>query len=254
MSKKKNAPEKPTYDSETLTRSARKRLMRAVDLLISNFEAKSPKEPQPILETARSKQLDKSYERLRNAASTLNHWHTDEEYLTDDGEPKPLPWTGKISLNSLAMDAVGDRTLATKTADDLIEFDLVKKSGEQFIPNKRSAIVGKKSPLILAHATSTASRLMETIAHNVAGKKPSKYERQVAEVRISDRELPQFLRFTEQQGQYFIDSINDWLTARELPNNSKESGIRVGVGAFAWSEKEATVKKRRPAPLTRPRR
>jgi len=254
MTSKKKRPSRIRNANEPLTRSARKKLMQSVDLLIANFESDSPsREVQPVA-TPQTRELDKNYMRLKSAAQMLNYWHSHGKYLTATGTTMPLPKTGKVSLASLAEDALTEESRATSGSGDLLEFGLVTKSGDKYFPNKRSAVVGKRSPLILAHATSAVTRLIDTVNHNVSGKKPTKYERQVAEVRINTKDVPQFLRFVEQQGQSFIDSIDDWLSTRESTPDSNQGQISVGVGAFAWTEAEKKTKKSKASASTRPRR
>jgi hypothetical protein len=253
MKAKKKTPKKSDFDSKSLTRSARRKLIQAIDELISNFGGKPLTARARLIDSRQSKDLEKSYKRLRNTAIILNHWHSNSEYLKGDGACSALTRTGKHSLQSLAVDALSNAEEAARAVDDLIEFRLVRRSSEKYIPNKRSAVVGQRSPLILSHATTAIARMIETITHNVSGNRPARYERQVSEVRISEKELPQFLRFTEEQGQYLIDSIDDWLSTRELPKTSSEKFVTVGVGAYAWAEQEKNPKKRKRASSTRPR-
>ncbi len=178
--------------------------------------------------------LNRHYTRLRYAAQALMVWHTDEAYLELDGTPKPLPQRGKTSLTSLSLSVSRSARKSSQLVDDLIKLGFVCKRGAHFIPAMRSAVVGQPSALILAHATAAISRLIGTVTHNVSGATPSRYERHVADIRIRSTDLPVFLRFVEQQGQYLIDSVDDWLSKRELKGPSRVKEVTVGLGAFAW--------------------
>jgi hypothetical protein len=120
---------------------------------------------------------------------------------------------------------------------DLIDLGIVVKiPGGFHKPAIRSAVINGPSALILAHATAAILRLVGTVAHNITGEHPSRFERHVDEVRIRTSDLPIFLRFVEDQGQYFIDSVDDWLSRRAIKGRRKKDEITVGIGAFAWAD------------------
>jgi hypothetical protein len=47
--------------------------------------------------------------------------------------------------------------------------------------------------------------------------------------------LPLFLKFVEDQGQYFIDSVDDWLASKKVAHSARCVSVPVGTGAFAWA-------------------
>lgn len=254
MNKKTIRAKSPSLKANPLTRSARVRLMRSVDFLIAHFEASKNEAPVIPVNQRQSKLLDRHYRRLSDCAMVLNQWHSESAYVNESGLPKAIPKNGKLSISNLALDTLGDVDRAQQTSSDLLEFGLVKRIREKYIPDRRSAVVDRKSPLILAHATSAVTRYINTVAHNVSGQKPNRYERQVAEAQIPSKDLPQFLRFVEQQGQYFIDAIDDWLTSRVTDRSRTTKTIAVGVGAFAFVEPPEEIIPPPASPSTRPRR
>lgn len=240
MKKKPASRKKPSADSrrnlERAALAARAHIFQSVDALLEVFIGEAA-----VLKLERFSQesdqvaLHESYERLRTASRLLMLWHSDDQFLMPDGSPKPLRKNGKASLATLAKalsDPSGGRR--DQLLADLIDFDLVTRHGAFYLPTKRAAIVGEASALILAHATAAITRLLNTVAHNVSGRTPPRYERHVADVRIHSTDLPVFLRFVEQQGQYLIDSVDDWLSKREIKGPSREKEVTVGIGAYAW--------------------
>ncbi len=218
-----------------IARAARNDVLKAFDSLLEKFIG-SDVLRDVILEADPTDPVDlhRSYLRLRDAAAALNQWHTNGAYLTKDGCPRLLRREGKVSLTSLALSVCPNSPAAKQLVGDMIEFGFVSKSGAHFTPEMRSAVVGQPTPLILAHATAAIIRLIGTVTHNVSGGVPARYERHVADVRIRATDLPVFLRFVEQQGQYLIDSVDDWLAKRELEGAPREREVTVGIGAFAW--------------------
>jgi hypothetical protein len=207
----------------------------AVDDLLAEFVGAKPikrAKENPRLQS--DFDLSDHYIRLRDAAQALMCWHADELYLTKDGAPKPLPARGSTSLTSLASKVAANAQGTARLVNDLIDLGFVAKSGALFLPAMRSAVINGPSALILAHATAAILRLIGTVEHNVSGRSPPRYERHVADVRIRASDLPVFLRFVEEQGQYLIDSVDDWLSKREIKGRPSAREVTVGLGAFAW--------------------
>lgn len=228
--------------------AAREQISRAVDDLLEKFiGTRAVKEVQRSSLQVPPTWLETDYQRLRATAQALMRWHSDENYLTSDGNPKPLRRTGLTSLLSLTRAVTSRPRQATRLCADLIELGFVARDGVHFVPSKRSAVLGEPSAMILAHATAAIIHLVGTVAHNIGGGVPPRYERHVADVRIRSADLPIFLRFVEEQGQYLIDSVDDWLSKRELTGPAREKEVAVGIGTFAWAD----LPKRRAATSTR---
>lgn len=233
---------------EQVALAARARITQSVDSLLSEFACEfSAPRVAPRTEESNNSSLQESYERLKTAAQALTLWYSEEGFLASDGNPKPLRRTGKFSLTTLATTLAGDHLNAERLVQDLIDFGLVVKEGISYIPAKRSAVVGAPSALILAHATAAIVRLIETVAHNVSRGVPARYERHVADVRIHATDLPVFLRFVEQQGQYLIDAVDDWLSKREIKGSPRANEVTVGIGAFAWVDPSRRMTSRMPS-------
>jgi len=219
-----------------LHRSARHRITKSIDELLEQFH-----EPKVVVGELRdgkqTKDLQLNFERLKNASQALTTWHTDDRYLDDLGRPAALSKSGKKSLESLAKDCGTPTEQRDNLVEDLVAFGFVIQASKKFIPSNRSAVIGARSPLILAHAVGAICRLIETVSHNVAGKKPARYERQLAPVKIRKSDLPMFLNFVEQQSQYLLDAVDDWLLARSKGVHEQAETITVGIGSYAWTEK-----------------
>ncbi|HXQ31327.1 MAG TPA: hypothetical protein VN790_05115, partial [Steroidobacteraceae bacterium] len=126
------------------------------------------------------------------------------------------------------------RRAAMELSSDMIDLEFVDSRPGGFAPSKRSAVIGTTNALALAYAAIAISRMTGTMAHNFSGGTPPRYERQVSDVSIRAEDLPVFLRFVEQQGQYLIDAVDDWLAKREFQGRQGQRSVSVGVGAFAW--------------------
>jgi hypothetical protein len=184
--------------------------------------------------------LEKHYSRISNVAEALMLWHTNRDFVTSAGEPKRLPISGRCSLTSLSSRVTGRTNEAKLLVRDLADLASPGKKGSHYIPSRRSAIQTSSSGANLAYGTLAICRLIETITSNLSGRSPPLFERQVSNIRIHPNDVPMFLRFVQEQGQYLIDSIDDWLLRR---SSSERDAISVGIGAFAWIDKDQTKSK-----------
>lgn len=237
MSRKRHAQRVKLPPMARIARLAQAELTRAVAELVESFvggttaaDKKRANRRSPL------KTFDVQRQRLCFVAEALTHWHANDAYLCNDGMPRPLPRAGKLSLTTLARHIVRSTSKARSLVDDLFEFGLVEEAPGGYLPARRSAVLGKASVLNLAYATTTASRLLRTISHNISNDPPRLFERQVSDVTIREADLPVYLRFVEEQAQYLIDSADDWLSRRRIDHASPDAGVKVGLGAFAWAE------------------
>jgi hypothetical protein len=216
---------------------ARTHLVNAVDKLLKTFGedfVPSSAASKPL--GADERDLRAAYLRLQNVAEALRLWHSSDEFLDQDGMPKTLARTGPQSLLTLSRCVVRQRRAAIELSSDLINLEFVEPRSGGFAPAGRSAVIGTTNTLALAYATIAISRMTRTMAHNFSGGTPPRYERQVSDVSIRAADLPVFLRFVEQQGQYLIDAVDDWLAKRKLQGGRGQRRVSVGVGTFAWAD------------------
>jgi hypothetical protein len=222
---------------ERIASIARSQLIKAVDELIESFAG-----VEALGRARRSKTnstdegLEVELRRFQNLAEVLTQWHWNDAYLTSDGSPRPLPQDGMLSLMALARQVAETTPAAQALVSDLLELGFVEESAGGYRPAQRSAVLGKANGLNLAHAAVAATRLLRTIRHNVTGRSPRLYERQVSDVTIRAADLPIYLRFVEEQAQYLIDSADDWLARRQIGRAIKGDRIKVGIGAFVWAD------------------
>jgi hypothetical protein len=78
-----------------------------------------------------------------------------------------------------------------------------------------------------------------TIAYNLHREStdPSRFERRATNTRMAAAAVPEFRSFIEQEGQAFLERVDAWLTEHELPADSDEESVRLGVGTY-WIEQD----------------
>jgi hypothetical protein len=221
---------------DELSALARAHLVGSIDDLLSRFVGGSRPRGRPKKGAATNAELDASFERLKNVAEALMTWHSSDDFLTEDGSPAALPRTGPRSLASLARKVTTQRRALEYLTRDLERLIADKSLPESFAPAGRSAIFRQSDSLSLAYSTVAISRLIGTISTNYSGALQARFQRQVSDVNIRASDVPMFLRFVEQQGQYLIDAVDDWLAQRKTRPGEKADPVSVGLGAFAWAD------------------
>ena len=232
-----------------VSRRSRKFLIRTVDRMLEDFSG-SFKFHRPIKlgDFKSTVEMERAYERLRNVAEALRIWHSSDDYLGDDGIPRPLSSIGPRSIASLATEVSRGARERKELAADLKKLESIRLGPDGYAPTKRSAVLGVTDSLALTYATLAVSRLVETITHNFSGKGSRRYERQLSETRIRAADVPAFLCFVEEQGQSLVDSVDDWLSKRVRTEESSDDRLSVSLGAFAWvAESPARLNSRRQA-------
>jgi hypothetical protein len=166
----------------------------------------------------------------------LNLWYTTSEYVDANGMPKPLPIRGEKSVERLAT-SVGavhpDVLVQTAVSLGIL---IHTPSNGCLKPLCRSAIVGGRSQLAFAYSAIVVGRLLDALSHNVVEARPGVpawFERTVDRVCVRNRDVPLFERFISEQGQYFVDAIDDWLAHHAIHGESADATY-IGVSAFAW--------------------
>jgi hypothetical protein len=173
---------------------------------------------------------------LTQLAAMLNLWYTAADYVDENGTPRPLPMRGDKSAESLAsaVGAVSPGALVEAAVSLRI---LVEENSEGCVkPICRSAIVGGSNQLALAYSAIVVGRLLDALSHNVTEPKPGVpawFERSVDRACVRNRDVPLFERFIAEQGQYFVDAIDDWL-AHHATDGTAADATYIGVSAFAW--------------------
>lgn len=228
----------PRPNTKRVNKAALDLLQDSVALLTSSLAspATRPSARGKRWRRSTSSDIDALYRRLAGISEAVTIWHTNEQYLDSSGAPLPLPKTGKKSLGSIARKIYKSPRSAGQLVTDLIALPSVKRTRAGYLPAHRSAILATRASFSLGYAAIAVSRLIGTIVHNVQGGKPALFERQLIEVEIDRSDLHLFAKFSEQQAQYLIDAIDDWLERRKAVPNARRKSITVGVGAFAWSK------------------
>ena len=75
-----------------------------------------------------------------------------------------------------------------------------------------------------------------TYVHNLvkAPDQSPRFERAAVNDQIDPRALPEFRKFLELEGQAFLERVDAWLTAHQLPADAAAEAKRVRIGAGTY--------------------
>lgn len=172
-----------------------------------------------------------------DATRVLSGWHQDREFTDKNGKPKVLPITGdERSFWSLCQRFGGDVAVSTM----LKELKRVK-AVEQTPDGQVRALQRYYMPVQfdsewIANAGSVFGDLGTNINHNLttSDDKPSRFLGRATNPTIDASAIPEFRVFVEEQGQAFLEKVDQWLTEHQATQDEAtgENAVRLGVGLF----------------------
>lgn len=164
------------------------------------------------------------------ASQALSAWHEHPRFLTADGTPAAL----SLSRGQFAKlcRASGTNSSADQALELLVKSGAVRRDGDVVTVTRRHLIVGDNQPVGVVRATRMVQALLSTVIHNLnrGTDEPGRFERSVANRRLSAKQVPALLAHLSIHGQSFLEDLDSWMSARE----SDETPETIGVGVFLF--------------------
>lgn len=201
----------------------------------------------------RSEAEDFAVARTNYAARVLSGWHQDDDFRDDTGRPLPLPESREAadpddspSFQELARRYAPDIPVGTTLAA-LIDSGAVTRDEHGLgllIAASRNYLPGSINPTA-AQAIHRSGSVLEDVGRTVdynlhrGTTDPSRFERRATNLRMTAGTAADFRLFLEQEGQAFLERVDQWLSERESPGKEQgaEERIRLGLGMY-WIEEE----------------
>lgn len=180
-------------------------------------------------------------QKTTDASRVLSGWHQDPVYRTEDGVPRLLPEDGDApSFASLFRAHGGDTSMKT-ILKELLNTDAVeKRTADGLLQVKsryyRPAVLDTEN---MKWAMALIGDLGETMDNNVfpGRTKIPRFARKADNELMPASAVPEFREFLDQQGQEFLENVDDWLSDHALDSHSDgDESVRIGVGLFAIQE------------------
>ena len=179
-----------------------------------------------------------SVERMNHATRVLTGWYTDAEFLDDDGSPRALDVDGEQGSFAALCRRFASDVPATTMLKELRHVGAVAaNSAGRLIAQTRYFMPQQMDPERVMSSGSVMEDLGNTVAWNLYRKEDDapRFERRAHNIRMPEAARPAFQAYLEDEGQAFLERVDQWLSDNEIEEGSAEKGIRLGLGAY-WIE------------------
>ena len=210
-----------------------------VDIL-TGFSRREVRRLRDLLE----QQDPAEFGRMNHATRVLSGWFNDEAYLNEEGEPRHLAVTGgNPSFESLCSRYSGD-VPATTMLKELRHVGAVTLSEDGRLQARtRYYMPVLTDPDQVLRSGSVLEDVGGTVSYNLHrdDKDPSRFERRATNTKIPANAVPKFREFVEQEGQAFLERVDEWLADHE--DSQASESVRLGLGTY-WIEESDTERMR----------
>lgn len=180
---------------------------------------------------------DPGLDSLRHLSRILLGWYADERFLDESGQPAPLDidsQIGGVGFDTLYNEYSGKLAPSSAMLKELLEVGAVESLPDgRVIARSRQYIPRKTDAHNLERICQVVGDLAASGSHNLHRKssEESRFERIATNQNVPASREADFHAFLEQEGQQFLERVDDWLTQAEV-ENTNEPMKRVGVGVF----------------------
>jgi hypothetical protein len=177
-------------------------------------------------------------DRMNHATRVLSGWYSDVDFRGDGGAPAALsPDSDGASFADLCKRYASDVPATTMLKELKKVGAVVEGDDGQLIVQTRYYMPRKMDPELVLSSGSVMQDLGNTVAHNLYRDtgEAARFERRAHNTRIPASARSRFQDFLEDEGQAFLERVDQWLTDNEIQNESTEKVIRLGLGAY-WIE------------------
>jgi hypothetical protein len=171
------------------------------------------------------------------SAAAIQRWYIERRLTTSDGNPKPLRLLGPAPSVESLLRRDKSATPARSIAAELLK--LKRTRNGEYLPTGRHIIIHRHHPFTYEQPARTMVRLLRTVGQNasVTSSKEVLIERCARVKQLPQKKLQEFRDFTNQQGEVFIDSVNDWLESHNTLDTAKRrlNTTEAGIHVFAFT-------------------
>ena len=170
-----------------------------------------------------------------DATRLLSGWHQDPDFIGPDGRPLDLQRGGRTaSFEELARRYAAD-VPASAMLKELKRVDAVTElAGGLLRVTRRYYQPAPMDAEWILNAGSVFADLGGNINHNLAaGKSESSwFLGRASDDGVDPQAVPEFQAFLEEQGQQFLERVDEWLTRHRTGDKDGAKAVRLGVGLF----------------------
>lgn len=201
--------------------------------ILTGINRKEVKKQRELLDMAVTLPANKT----TDATRVLSGWHQDGEFTDAGGKPRVLDMTeDKGSFWSLCQRYAGDVAVSTMLKE------LRRVQAVELQPDGRVKVLQRYympvqfDPEWIANAGGVFGDLGANINHNLAAseRKPGRFLGRASNPMVAADAVPEFRTFVEEEGQAFLEKVDEWLTEHQVSEveASQAQRVRLGVGLF----------------------
>jgi hypothetical protein len=171
-----------------------------------------------------------------HAERVLQVWHSAPSFVDRKGAPKELPFAeGAVTFSDLVKAAGGDLPAGAVRAELLAAGALIESDDGALRPIKRHYVPADVGEELLVGFTHIIIPVLEGVARNTDERCTAPFiQRLVYSDRLAPDVVPLFRRVAREQVTGFVQSVDDWLSANEVPDSEIEQTMRYGIGVFYY--------------------
>jgi hypothetical protein len=174
----------------------------------------------------------------------LSGWYQDREFLDADGKPLVLPLEGPAPSFAALVRRFGGDVPATTILGELKRTGAAHVADQQVQVLRRNYRLDTVDAAALERAGSVLRDIGHTVTHNLyrGPRQESRLEARASNVNIPPWALPAYRKFIYSEGQAFLEKVDAWLTAAEVPEHEAggSGAQRIGVGIY-WIQSDETA-------------
>lgn len=188
-----------------------------------------------LVETARTSNSVRAVDfQSLHAERVLQLWHAEARFVDRKGAPRELPFAdGKVSFSDLVKAAGGDLPAGAVRAELLAAGAVIETDDGTLRAVKRHFVPADVGEELLVGFTHMIIPVMEGVCRNTDERCATPFiQRLVYSDRLAPDAAPLFRRVAREQVTGFVQSVDDWLSANELPDEEVAQSCRYGIGVF----------------------
>lgn len=172
-------------------------------------------------------------EKTTDATRVLSAWHQDSAYLTEDGVPAVLT---RNEFNALCGDYCSEIAASTILKELLRVGAIVQPDDDHLQVQRRYYMPVNNDAQWMMTAGHYVADIATTISHNIDldNSERSRFLGRATETLIPIDNVDEFRAFLEEEGQVFLERVDDWLADRNRVSGDGDAAakVRLGVGVF----------------------
>jgi len=174
-------------------------------------------------------------------ARVLHAWHFDQRFVGPDGSPLDLCFEGETpNFTELVKAVGGDVPPGAVRAELLRAAAMQELENGLFRPTKRYFVPGDFDEKAITVLSSMLFPFISGVDHNSnPARRSAGFIQRIAYAQLSPDNREAFRVWSRAEATRFIESIDDWLTSREIRIDENADAPISGVGVFFYEGPEA---------------